>query len=491
MQLRYVFSELGQGLRRNLSMHIAVILTLFVSLTLVGLGVLLNQQADKAAEHWGSQLQITVCLCKDKDDNPACTGEVTDAQKQRDREGRRGQPRGRRLPLRVQGGGLRQGQGAARPGQVRGPEPGGHRGRHAAVDLDHAQGPRRVPGHHQRGGRPRRGLRHPRPARGAQADLRRRSTRCSGARSATAAFLVLAALLLVANTIRLAAFARRREIGIMRLVGASTLYIALPFLLEALVTALIGVALAGGRARRRSCTSASTQRLGGPAELHAVDRAARVRPSLVVDRDPRSDAHPASDTRADPQIPQSLTSARLRVESFTSPNTEGRPVRLFPRTARHRLVAASAAVRAGGRRAGRPARQRRRPQAPAEARRRARSSSARHDLEDSSAQLRAGDGRARRGPSRARRAPAHELPAARASCGAAQVRRPRDAGASSTAAERAARAGAQADLADGQQALDDAAARRSTDTITSIYEEGDPQLLALLRRCSTRRRPPT
>ena len=59
-----------------------------------------------------------------------------------------------------------------------------------------------------------------------------------------AAFLVIAALLLVGNTIRLAAMARRREIGIMRLVGASTLYITLPFLLEALVTALIGVALA-------------------------------------------------------------------------------------------------------------------------------------------------------------------------------------------------------------------------------------------------------
>jgi cell division transport system permease protein len=50
----------------------------------------------------------------------------------------------------------------------------------------------------------------------------------------------------VANTIRLAAFARRREIGIMRLVGASTLYIALPFLLEAVVTAVLGVALAAG-----------------------------------------------------------------------------------------------------------------------------------------------------------------------------------------------------------------------------------------------------
>ena len=62
----------------------------------------------------------------------------------------------------------------------------------------------------------------------------------------TAAFLVIAALLLVGNTIRLAAMARRREIGIMRLVGASTLYITLPFLLEALVTALVGVGLAAG-----------------------------------------------------------------------------------------------------------------------------------------------------------------------------------------------------------------------------------------------------
>ena len=48
MQFRYVFSELGQGLRRNLSMHIAVVLTLFVSMTLLGLGVLMKQQTDIA-----------------------------------------------------------------------------------------------------------------------------------------------------------------------------------------------------------------------------------------------------------------------------------------------------------------------------------------------------------------------------------------------------------------------------------------------------------
>ena len=60
---------------------------------------------------------------------------------------------------------------------------------------------------------------------------------------AVAAFLLVAAILQVGNTIRLAAFARRKEIGIMRLVGASNLYISLPFLMETLVAALVGIGL--------------------------------------------------------------------------------------------------------------------------------------------------------------------------------------------------------------------------------------------------------
>jgi len=41
VQLRYVFSETGTGLRRNVSMTIALVVTIFVSLTLVGMGILL------------------------------------------------------------------------------------------------------------------------------------------------------------------------------------------------------------------------------------------------------------------------------------------------------------------------------------------------------------------------------------------------------------------------------------------------------------------
>jgi cell division transport system permease protein len=61
-----------------------------------------------------------------------------------------------------------------------------------------------------------------------------------------AAVLIFAAVLQVSNTVRLAAMARRREIGIMRLVGASSLYIQLPFVLEIVLAALIGAALACG-----------------------------------------------------------------------------------------------------------------------------------------------------------------------------------------------------------------------------------------------------
>jgi cell division transport system permease protein len=64
-----------------------------------------------------------------------------------------------------------------------------------------------------------------------------------GARNAViivAIILVIAAILLVANTIRLSAFNRRRETSIMRLVGASNFYVQLPFLLEGVIAGLLG-----------------------------------------------------------------------------------------------------------------------------------------------------------------------------------------------------------------------------------------------------------
>ena len=61
-----------------------------------------------------------------------------------------------------------------------------------------------------------------------------------------AALMLIAAVLLIATTIRLSAYARRRELGIMRLVGASNRFIQTPFILEGVFAALIGSLLASG-----------------------------------------------------------------------------------------------------------------------------------------------------------------------------------------------------------------------------------------------------
>jgi len=60
-----------------------------------------------------------------------------------------------------------------------------------------------------------------------------------------AALMLVAAVLLIATTIRLSAYARRRELGIMRLVGASNRFIQTPFILEGVFAALLGSLLAG------------------------------------------------------------------------------------------------------------------------------------------------------------------------------------------------------------------------------------------------------
>ncbi|HSM02110.1 MAG TPA: permease-like cell division protein FtsX [Acidimicrobiia bacterium] len=56
--------------------------------------------------------------------------------------------------------------------------------------------------------------------------------------------LALAAVVLIANTIRIAIFARRDEIGIMKLVGAGNWFVRIPFLLEGVIEGVIGAVLA-------------------------------------------------------------------------------------------------------------------------------------------------------------------------------------------------------------------------------------------------------
>ncbi|MBJ7355888.1 permease-like cell division protein FtsX [Nocardioides sp.] len=245
MQLRYVFSELGQGLRRNVSMHIAVILTLFVSMTLVGLGVLLNQQRSIATEYLGNQLEIATYLCRDSDVNPSCTSAATDTQKEAIEAVIEDSPEVETYRFETKEEAFEKVKKLLGEDQFDGPNPV-----MTADDMSEAywitlKDPKEFEGITSAViGLD--GVSQIRDERETVKPLFDSLDTLKYASWGVAGFLLLAALLLVANTIRLAAFARRKEIGIMRLVGASTLYIALPFLLEALVTAVVGVVLAGG-----------------------------------------------------------------------------------------------------------------------------------------------------------------------------------------------------------------------------------------------------
>jgi cell division transport system permease protein len=248
VQLTYVFSELATGLRRNVSMTVAVVVTLFVSLTLVGLGLLLNAQADKAEEFWGDRLQITIFMCTESSPTANCIGgRATEQQKERVE---------RILESSDEAESWRFETSEQAYTKWRDVYAAGSDTQAQVIDAirpnDLAESYWVT-------------LEDPREFE----DLRSSLTDLEGVGSVRdlrqvlepiyfwidafkwgaiiiAGFLLLAAILQVGNTIRLAAYARRKEIGIMRLVGASSLYIQLPFLLEALVAALMGIVLAGG-----------------------------------------------------------------------------------------------------------------------------------------------------------------------------------------------------------------------------------------------------
>ena len=248
MQLRYVFSETGTGLRRNVSMSIALIVTIVVSLTLVGMGLLLNAQADKAEKFWGSKLQITVFMCNQNSRTPNCAdGEITTAQRLAIRDAIQKNPEVSSYYHQTKE------QAFATWKKVYISKDKSEQEIYSTVTAKDMQESYWVQ------------LKNPNQFRGVESalsgmqgvaavrDLRQVLkpiyfwiTVMKWGAIAVAGFLLIAAILQVGNTIRMAAFARRKEIGIMRLVGASNLYISLPFLMEVLIAALVGVAISAG-----------------------------------------------------------------------------------------------------------------------------------------------------------------------------------------------------------------------------------------------------
>lgn len=248
MHMKYVVSEFGSGLRRNLSMTLAVIVTIWISLSLAGIGLLMQSQVSLFERYLGSQLEVKIVFCAKNSLTAKCVGgQATPEQEASVAETLADSPYVSRYRFETRAE-------AFRGYQVRS-DSDSDQSLAGILDLKAADMSTAYWAT----------LAHPddntelvkevEDAAGVEqiVDLRERLAPLYEVLNllkwlalGAAGLLVLAAILQVSNTIRLAAMARRKEIGIMRLVGASSLYIQLPFLLEILFAAVVGAALACG-----------------------------------------------------------------------------------------------------------------------------------------------------------------------------------------------------------------------------------------------------
>jgi cell division transport system permease protein len=242
MRLQFIFSEIWVALRRNLSMLISVALVTMVSVLFLGLGVLAQRQVSTMKDYWYDRVQVSIFLCTDKSDLTNCsTGAVTASQ---------------RAEIRSQ-------LDAMRP-LVKNVFPETQQQAYNRLKAQYKDSstyreitPAQLPESF------RVQLSDPTkydvitssfigaPGVGDVQDQRRILDPLfnvlrglSFGALGLAALMVLCSVLLVATTIRQTAFSRRRETGIMRLVGASAFNIQLPFILETLIATVAGSALA-------------------------------------------------------------------------------------------------------------------------------------------------------------------------------------------------------------------------------------------------------
>src|ERR1700759_4593539 len=82
MRSHFVFQEIWGGLRRTITMTVAPVAVVAISLSLLGTGLLFVKQVDSTRSYWQSKVEISVYLCYSASANPNCHGAVTAGQTQ-------------------------------------------------------------------------------------------------------------------------------------------------------------------------------------------------------------------------------------------------------------------------------------------------------------------------------------------------------------------------------------------------------------------------
>jgi cell division transport system permease protein len=234
MRVNFVLSEVATGLRRNLTMTVAMILTTAISLGLMGTGLLIAHMISDMKEIYYDKVQVSIFLADD----------VTDQQRTAIEQKLKASPEVKSYLYESKDEAYKrfQQQFAQQPELVQN-TPADALPESFRVELVNPERYQVIAAEFPNG---QNGVDQVRD----EGDfLDRLFSLLNGARNATIAVAVvqaLAALLLISNTIQLAAFNRRNETNIMRLVGASRWYTQLPFILEASLAGLVGGLLAVG-----------------------------------------------------------------------------------------------------------------------------------------------------------------------------------------------------------------------------------------------------
>ena len=243
MRARFIASEVGIGLRRNATMTFAVMVTTAISLSLLGIGLLSNAQVKAMKDYWYDKIEVSVFLCGTLSESASCSGGVVSPDQ--------------RASIQADLKALPVVQSVFYESQTEAFARFKERFKDSAiaqnVTADQLPESFRVK------------LKDPtkfdvvvsafsgRPGVDIVQDQRTILEKFfkllgvlrNGA-LAVGLLSVLTAALLISNTLRIAAFNRRRETGVMKLVGATSWSIQLPFLLEGIISALVGWGLATG-----------------------------------------------------------------------------------------------------------------------------------------------------------------------------------------------------------------------------------------------------
>ncbi len=244
MRAQFIFSEIGIGLRRNLTMTIAVVVTVMITLALAGTGLLVHKQVNVMKGYWYDKIEVTIYLCAENSTSANCAGKnVTEEQRQQLNVDLHSSPQVQTVFYESKQDAYKRFKEEFKDSK----------------DLVDNVSPDALPESY------RVKLKNPeqfevvasafqdRPGVDSIQDVKKLLDpifKLLGILQSiawfVAGFMLLSAMILISNTIRVAAFSRRRETGIMRLVGASNLYIQMPFLLEGAIAGLLGAAGAVG-----------------------------------------------------------------------------------------------------------------------------------------------------------------------------------------------------------------------------------------------------